>query len=154
MLLCLLPWQPYVLCSKRLFFPLPKWEGKKSYLKTYLERNNLAFLKAGISLHLIKSHSLKNVKSKRTNFLINPFIYFSGIAFWLYFVCSRTPVLFPYHIHPHYSSKSTTAISILWNCCYTVISKNEFSIFQWLYLLISMEQISCHLYIRHSVRLL
>lgn len=127
MLLCLLPWQPYVLCSKRLFPPpSPKWEGKKSYLKTYLERNNLTFLKAGISLHLIKSHSPKNVISKSTNFLINPFIYFSGIAFWLYFVGSKIPVLFPYlilHIHPHYSSKSTTVISILWNC-YTVISKN------------------------------
>lgn len=119
--------------QKGCFPPSLSEKKKKSYLKTYLERNNLAFLKAGISLHLIKSHSPKNVKPKSTNFLINPFIYFSGIAFWLYFVGSGTPVLFPYlilHIHPHYSSKSTTAISILWNCCYTVISKNELSIFQ------------------------
>lgn len=104
MLLCMLPWQPYVLCSKRLFFSplLSEKKKKKPFLKIYLERNNLALLKAGISLHLIKSHSPKNVKSKRTNFLINPYIYFSGIVFLLYFVGSRTSVLFPYfilHIH-------------------------------------------------------
>lgn len=66
------------------FFPLLSEKEKKAYLKTYLGRNNLAFLKAGISLHLIKRHSPKNVKSKSTNFLINPFIYFSRIAFWLF----------------------------------------------------------------------
>lgn len=101
MLLCLLPRQPYVLCSKGCFFPLLSEKGKKkSYLETYLERNNLAFLKADISLYLIKSHSPKNVKSKSTNFLINPFIYVSGIALWLYFVGSRCPVSFLYLL-PH-----------------------------------------------------
>jgi hypothetical protein len=50
---------------------------KKVYLKKYLERSHLAVLKAGASLHLIKSNPPANVKS---NFLINSFIY-QGLLF-------------------------------------------------------------------------
>ena len=140
---------------KRLsFFSPPKWERKKAYLKIFLEKNNLAFLKSGISLHLIKSHSPKNVKSESINFLINPFIYFSRIAFWLFFMGSRAPVLFPYLI-PHIGTNTTfihishqKIQQVFLYCDIVVIQsypENKLSKFQWLYLLISIRQVSHHL---------
>ena len=96
------------------FFPSSKWGRKNSLLKNLFRKNNLAFLKSGISLHLIKSHFPKNVKSESFNFLMNLFIYFSGIDLWLFFMLSIAPVLFPYLI-PHIGA-NTTFINISCSC--------------------------------------
>lgn len=72
---------------KKVFF-FPFWERKKKLLKNLFRKERTVIFKSWYLFHftlLIKSHSSKNVKSKSINFLINPFIYSSGIAFCCFF---------------------------------------------------------------------